>query len=733
MAAGRRKRGTTTELVTGLTFDREPLPSSLAEKAGDLDALRTTVVDAATVSGALWLSYLFVLFYFLIAAGSVTHRDLFLENPVRLPFLNVDLPLQGFFWLGPLIFLIVHAYVLLHFVVLAGKVRAFDTALVAQVTWAETRAGLRRQLPSSIFVQFLAGPREVRLGVTGWLLWLVAVVSLVAGPVLVQLFFELQFLPYHDEPITWLQRFAVLLDLGLLWLLWPKIAARDNADGAIALDRWTGSGRLRLVWRGLLVGLTASVGVLIPLVTTFPGESLDAAARDIHIRIGGGDVLGELRTALVEGEVDPASLRPISPFSNILVLPGLDIIDHTRLDSDAKIDALRVTVSLRGRDLRRAVLTGAVLRKASFTAADLREARLEGADLRGARFGCATWRERCAILTAASLDNAKLEDASLDWARLQGASLNGASLQGASLNDANLQGASLDGASLQGASLDGASLEGASLNGASLQGASLKEASLQGANLLHASLQGASLYRASLQGALLQGASLHGASLDRASLQGTSLFEASFRGASLVNASLQGARLGRTSFRGASLVGACVWRADPKYTFFDGADLGFVDTGLEVSQWFHWNVCPETAESFRTLREAIAAQRPGVGERDAALSRIDPFLNPDEYFPQETDIAERWRTLRTQTAWPDVIEPEREKQLRQTGCAADSAPHVVAALASRLKDLFSKNSPHVSTLAAAFLDPTCDGARGISPETTAQLKAFTHPFPPDRP
>ena len=93
---------------------------AFAAKATDLQTLRDAVVDAATVSGTLWISYLGVFFYLAIAAGGVTHRDLFLENPVKLPFLNVDLPLIGFFVLGPLLFLIVHAYTLLHFGVSLG-------------------------------------------------------------------------------------------------------------------------------------------------------------------------------------------------------------------------------------------------------------------------------------------------------------------------------------------------------------------------------------------------------------------------------------------------------------------------------------------------------------------------------------------------------------------------------------------------------------------------------------
>src|SRR5271163_583492 len=104
-------------------------PTSFEAKAKDLGALRDAVVDAASVSTGLWLSYLFVLFYFAVAAGAVTHRDLLLENAVKLPFLNVELPLKAFFVLGPLVFLIVHAYVLLHFVLLAGKVGAFHVEL----------------------------------------------------------------------------------------------------------------------------------------------------------------------------------------------------------------------------------------------------------------------------------------------------------------------------------------------------------------------------------------------------------------------------------------------------------------------------------------------------------------------------------------------------------------------------------------------------------------------------
>jgi hypothetical protein len=52
-----------------------PTPPTLAAKADDLEAIRATVVDAAGVSAGFWLSYLFVLFYLLIAAGGVMRRS----------------------------------------------------------------------------------------------------------------------------------------------------------------------------------------------------------------------------------------------------------------------------------------------------------------------------------------------------------------------------------------------------------------------------------------------------------------------------------------------------------------------------------------------------------------------------------------------------------------------------------------------------------------------------------
>jgi hypothetical protein len=326
----------------------------LAEKAHDLDDARKTVEDAASISGTLWFSYLFTLFYIAIAAGAVTHKDLLLENPVKLPFLNVELPLVAFFALAPILFVLSHAYTLMHFALLAGKIGAYKTILeekLPDAAAAETRDRLRRQLPTNIFVQFLAGPRDIRRGGLGWLLRSVAWISLVIGPTLLLLLLQIQFLPYHLEWPTMVQRFALLADLILLWLLWPAVLAGRSKIVFPPLLRH---------WRWSLASLAALAFAC--LVATFPGERLDASAQKAKWiptnffalregKVGNLIEWASLRDVVFNGRIDPATRRR-SLFSNTLVLPGFDSLEAKGVDDQKKLDWAKHVLSLRGRDLR---------------------------------------------------------------------------------------------------------------------------------------------------------------------------------------------------------------------------------------------------------------------------------------------------------------------------------------------------------------------------------------------
>jgi uncharacterized protein YjbI with pentapeptide repeats len=479
-----------------------------------------------------------------------------------------------------------------HFVLLASKAGVFDMQLREQVDDADVRTKLQRQLPINIFVQFLAGPREVREGPMGFLLRLIAWISLVIGPVALLVFFQLQFLPYHDLWITMWQRIAVVIDLALLWLLWPTVLHGEAT---------------RRGWRRIEAGsslMMASISLvsilLVFTIATFPGEWLNRNLPALRFPLvlnatpEGQTSLSEL---LVAGKVDRFAQRPTSLWSNRLVLPGLE--------------ATPEMASLRGRNLEGAVLIGAVLRKVDFT-------------------------------------DANFQDANLRTAQFQGASLAGVRLQGASLIEAQLQGADLRSAyfaaRLQGVDLTVAHLEGATLVAAQLQGASLGVAQLQGADLIDATLEGANLAGAQLQGASLGGAQLQGAILDYAALEGANLAGAQLQGASLQHVFTWRADVRHTDAQGARVQ---MIETSPYLPCKDQPGVCFrVDTD-SLRKLFERDV-PESdrrTEILATLEKKLDPRIPLAGEEEMARrwDELQAAVTPEPDY--EEKLAKLWREI----------------------------------------------------------------------------------------
>jgi uncharacterized protein YjbI with pentapeptide repeats len=431
------------------------------------------------------------------------------------------------------------------------------------------RDKLRRLLPSNIFVQILAGPPELRHGIFGFMLKLIAATTLVAFPILLLLLLQIQFLPFHDLSITNAQRTALVFDIVLLWLLQRPVFAGLSGER---------SGYPRVFVRalqdfGLVFAVVASTAALwfSIVVATIPGEwqetalaALDPPRWQVAFRerdqVQERDVtktkLVSTHELLFAGEVDETTRRRRSLFSNTLVLPGFNLYEALKIDDPKRLAWKEHLFDLRGRHLERGVFDGADLTKADLTGAHLQGASLFLVKLQGAALDYAQ-------LQGASFGGrAKLEGALRDYAKLQGAVLFGAQLQGWLRSLAKFPGEWPFRAQLQGASLGFAQLEGASLDLAQLQGAVLYSAQLQGAVLFGAQLQGAVLFGAQLQGAVLSFAQLQGAWLDSAQLQGASLFGAQLHGASLESTQLQGASLGFAQLQGAWLLSAQVRATD---------------------------------------------------------------------------------------------------------------------------------------------------------------------------
>src|SRR5580704_3373341 len=195
----------------------------------DVEALESAVNDSATRVSTIWISFLIFSLYLLITATTVTQRQLLLAEPVKLPVLNIDLPLWGFFFLAPILFVILHAYVLLQVVLLGRTTAAYNAAVARVELSSEENNSLRQRLANTLFAQIFAGSPREREGWLGWLLKAMAWITLALAPIYVVLAFQFVFLPYHSHLATWTHRLLLLAEFAVAFFLWPLVldARRD--------------------------------------------------------------------------------------------------------------------------------------------------------------------------------------------------------------------------------------------------------------------------------------------------------------------------------------------------------------------------------------------------------------------------------------------------------------------------------------------------------------------------
>jgi uncharacterized protein YjbI with pentapeptide repeats len=499
-------------------------PAQIAEREGWIDKLQAAADGAAGEVRNLYIAFLSFGLYLAITVGATTDEQLLRESPVRLPIVDVGLPLVAFYWIAPLLFVMFHFNLLMQLYLLSEKLHRLDAAIRRRPDDAQRER--RATLSQFMFSQMLVGAHGSRL--IRVLLNVIAWITFVVLPIAVLLLVQIQFLPYHDLFTTWWHRLLIALDLLLLWLLWlPAIEPTGHLSRQLRLvarrrsrralrglanplkwPAWAGIGLRSLIrgvatlparirrrvrgdpkrdWRLLRLQELSAVSLLIALlVAAIPGTFL---AAPIDGLIGERGNLGVLNRNLSLREAELMAERPP---------PGL----IESIGEEQAFEKYARGLDLRGRDLRFADLELAVLRKVDFRRTDLQGADLEEADLQGAFLTRADLR-------GTDLEQADLRGTDLRWADLQGAFLARANLQGADLAEADLQGADLaeadlrgaylscprrsDCTNLQGAVLGGANLQGAGLGGAALQGADLAEADLRGADL-----RGAQLWRASI-------------------------------------------------------------------------------------------------------------------------------------------------------------------------------------------------------------------------------------------
>lgn len=506
-----------------------------------LDAVNRSS-DTAHVA---WLIFLGIMTYLTIAVAGVTHTNLLLETPVSLPIFNVDIPIAQFFQFAPVILVLFHLGVVSQLSLLARKTLEFDHAIRLLETSDRRTHPLRLELHNFFFVQAIAGPHRsiVMSAFLHGMSWL----TLCILPVVLIIYVQVVFLPYHSELITWTHRIALVVDVIMLVLI-GVFLMRAETSFFRAFWRNTVAHPMTFV---VTVVVISCVTLFSFLIATIPGEFLDRVSRPLFYKMS-PDRDGR-HQRYYSGFMAPflsvdqdGALFGI--FRRNLVVTDSDLV------SDKDVTPGERTVTLRGRDLRYARFDRSDLHQADFTGADLSHASFYGADLRNAWLQCAEMNELRLRGNRAQAKCVKAINTDFTQADMSGALMQGLDGRGAKFEEATLVGTELVEAVLIGADFSQARLEKALMVG---------EVQADGANFGLASLQGANMKGARLIGADFRSASMQAAILDFANLQGAMLQGADLEAASLYKVKIEGADFSRANVAAADFSGSTVWLAKP--------------------------------------------------------------------------------------------------------------------------------------------------------------------------
>jgi hypothetical protein len=233
------------------------------------ERLRGTVDEAARLAQNVYLSFLLLGTYIAATIGSTTDIQLLRKSPVTLPLLNVPIPIVGFYFVVPWLLLQIYLNLLLHLTFLAQRLHRFNAMLATfpdDITREEQRV---RLFPFPYSMMLIGRPASWRLHM---LLDIIVFTTVVLFPLILLLWTQVRFLPYHDTLITWTHRAAVLADLILLWLFWslmlPPVQHKPSTAPSRRLWRVV---LQKISARGFRWGLTCLIfGVISLFIAVLP-------------------------------------------------------------------------------------------------------------------------------------------------------------------------------------------------------------------------------------------------------------------------------------------------------------------------------------------------------------------------------------------------------------------------------------------------------------------------------
>lgn len=559
------------------------------------------------------LYYLAFMFYLLLIVVSTTDALILMpSSQLKLPLLNIPLPVWEFYIFVPLLVVVLHFSLLYSFIQHSKKAHAYQ----------QVEKDTDHLTVYPLLMNFVVARQNTNNSkLLGFVMWLLVF----AFPLGLLCAIQWQFSAYHSISMTLWHFLTVLLDVAVLSFTWHKIfnpslenksTPADSQDVAMPTTKAKAAlQQAKLSWQ-LLVFISVA---LFNLVILFIFKNTDGQSVQY--------LMPQLKLQ------DQVLLKTVPSDQIVQRFIGVGKSKQEAYCEYAK------GLDLSGRDLRFYDFSGAYLINANLTKADLRGANFSTADLHGSNLTKAK-------VNQALFDHTKMHYVKLDKITFRKAKHKAVDFSNAQLNNLNLSGLSLKNAVFEGTIFDNVDLKNADLTSVQLTGAVFKRCFMKGVQLQGAILNGATFEQGNkMDGAYLQNAQLKATYLNGVSLQGADMSNAFLEGAIWQRDSLQGVNLRNARLQGAVIEakvfsGNCLAQAHIK-----GASLNKVSEGnhnyyyaIDRSQTPYWRKLDKKLKNYYSnghLARHIPEAKDVIEERiDLAKQRLNKVDTTDvqEYF-----------------------------------------------------------------------------------------------------
>jgi uncharacterized protein YjbI with pentapeptide repeats len=511
--------------------------------------IKKTLDESSKLNRSSYIFFITFCIYAFIVIASTNEYQLLLTNQVRLPILNVDIPIIWFSYLVPLLLVSFHFNLLLNLSEHSIKVNYWER---------EVREGTKRIYLTPLYFQ--SGSIKAENKINEYLFYFARYITTFLFPLLILLYIQIFFSKLHIWHHTSYHFFMILVDLSAITFYWMRIVEKlDNIEdernksiGQIyeEIKQFCRKSALK---SGLFVApiiMVSFVNLGLVLVLTFnfqPNDNKYAlvfpniVAKKIDFNLQSNNMSRKIKLVLRDMDLKYADLTGSD-------LSGADM-RYIKLNG-----AMLFFTKFNNVDARFGSFNGAFCRNAEFSNSKLKGSNFEGAALNNVTFENSNLEK--AYLKGAKLKNSNFKNSRARKINLDRSNLINADFSNSFLRKSKIRRAVLDNANLDNADLEDADLEQSKLNFTTAQNTILEGSRLNGADLEFANLNGANLKRSKLHGAYIVNASLNGADLTDAELYGSIIKDSEFRSAKLKGVKLQGAVLNNVNLDGSYFIGA---------------------------------------------------------------------------------------------------------------------------------------------------------------------------------